>query len=996
MTKHHDLLGRRHLYGCCLMFLAVFTPLCAQNLSVSGTITDGTLPVAGATVSIKNGYRGVVSNFDGMYQIMARASDTLLISFLGYQTQTIAVNNRTSIDIMLVEDAQNLKEVVINAGYYSVTERKKTGSIAKLTAKEIEQQPVITALDALQGRVPGLDVTPTTGLAGGGYMVRIRGQNSIAAGNAPLYIIDGVPFDAQTMSNSSISVLILPGEVNPLNTLDPASIASIEVLKDADATAIYGSRGANGVILITTKKGQIGKTKISIETSTTFISPTKFLELLNTQEYVSMRLEALANDGFTEFPFGTQDVNGTWDINRYTDWQKELIGNSAYNRTGRISISGGSDRTLFNIGGSFMKETNVFPMDFNYKRTSFFTNVAHRSQNDKLHIQFSANYGQDSNSLPSNDLARIARLLPPNAPPLYDADGELNWEHNTWDNPLAALNGTYANTSSTLIANTVVGYSITKGLELKANLGYNSADIEELQLNPHTIYNPAYGLTSASSYSMENKSSKKSWIVEPQMDASIPLAKGLLKMTVGATIQEQNDVSRALMGSGYATNELLGHFSAAQVLEVLKENTEQYRYIALFARLNYSWKDQYLLNVTGRRDGSSRFGPGNRFANFGAIGAAWIFSESSILQGQTWLPYGKVRASYGITGNDQIGNYEYLNTYELADAGYNGQIGLIPSHLLNPFFAWERNKKSEFALELGLWKNRLSFQGAYYHNKSDNLLLGYPLPGTTGFGSINGNLDATVVNYGWEFDLQSTWFQHNQFAWNTSFQISIPKNKLVSFEGLENSTYANQLVIGQPLSVYKLYQFKGVNPDTGLFEFHDFNKDGVISSAEDRNYYVDLSPKFHGSISNALTYKNWNFDFTFQFVKKQGFNEFYTTEPPGIMQNQPTSVLNHWQQPGDQSPMQLYTTGWNFPAYESYSRFTASNGVVSDASFIRLKTASLAYRLKWVPQQSFQCTLFLQAQNLLTFTKFKGGDPEQITGFLPPMKRVSMGVKLEL
>lgn len=969
-----------------------------QQLDVHGKITDPEgMPVAGATIIIKGNNRGTTSDFDGNYDIDANPNDILVVSYLGYKSIEQPIDGQTTINIVLQPDAQNLKEVVINAGYYTTTDREKTGSISRITDKVIETQPVNTAMDALQGRVTGLDIIPTTGLPGGGYTVRIRGQNSIGAGNNPLYIIDGVPFDTQSLSNSSISLAILPlGDVNPLNTLDPSSIASIEVLKDADATAIYGSRGANGVILITTKKGRNGKTVVTVDASTTIITPTKMLDLLNTEQYLSMRREALLNDGFTEYPADAYDVNGTWDPTRFTDWQKELIGNTALNQTVRTSASGGNSQTVFNLGGSFMKETTVLPMEFNYKRSTVFTTLSHHSENGKFNVLFSANYGQDQNSLPANDLSRIARLLPPNAPALYDEEGILNWEQNTWDNPLAALKGTYRNNSRTLIANTVIGYTLLKGVILKTNLGYNRSDLDELQLNPHTIYNPAYGLTSSSSYALNNNNNRDSWVLEPQLDGYFPLGKGELKMTVGATLQEQNSDAIALQGYGYDTNSLLGNFSAAQTLEVLTENSSQYRYMAFYGRLNYNYKRQYILNVTGRRDGSSRFGPGKQFANFGALGAAWIFSEAAFMKPLSWLSYGKIRTSYGTTGNDQIGDYQFLDTYELTNVDYNGYIGLSPSRLLNPYFAWERNRKKEAALELGLWNNTLLLEVARYQNRSDNQLLGLPLPGTTGFASINGNLDATVENSGWEFSVQSDLVRNDHFNWNASIQLTLPKNRLVAFEGLENSTYANQLVIGQSLSVYKLYQLEGVNPDTGLFEFRDYNGDGTISSTEDRNYYVDLSPKFYGSIANSIHYKNWNLDILFQFVKKKGLNAFYLTEPPGIMQNQPVGVLDRWQQPGDQASMQAYTTGWNYDAYVAYSQFTSSSGIVSDASFIRLKTLSLSYRLPLKNEQPIRCSLFLQGQNLLTFTKFTGGDPEQLTGFLPPVRRISAGVKFEL
>lgn len=484
--------------------------------------------------------------------------------------------------------------------------------------------------------------------------------------------------------------------------------------------------------------------------------------------------------------------------------------------------------------------------------------------------------------------------------------------------------------------------------------------------------------------------------MEPQLDASCKLGSGKLNVTIGSTFQEQNREQLALLASGFTNDYFITNFSAASNLQFLNEETAQYRYQAVYARINYNWQYKYLLNLTGRRDGSSRFGPGNHFANFGAVGAAWIFSKERFLESLLWLSFGKLRASFGTTGNDQIGDYQYLNTYTITGGNYNGYIGLNPSRLFNPYFAWEKSRKVEVALEARLWKDRLSFEIAYYNNQSDNQLIGTPLPATTGFTSINANLNATVENFGWEMSLRSVNIQRESFQWNASFNLTIPKNRLSAFPGLEGSTYANQLVIGRPLSIYKLYKLKGVNPETGLFEFEDFNGDGIISGTGDRQFIADLTPRYYGSVSNTIVYKNWNMDFLFQFVKKKGLNEFYVTEPPGIMFNQPSGVLNHWQNPGDKATMQAYTTGWDYDAYEAYSRFTISNGVVSDASFIRLKSLSLSYKLPFKKASLENWILYVQGQNLLTFTRFKGGDPEQLTGFLPPVRRISLGLKIEL
>jgi TonB-linked SusC/RagA family outer membrane protein len=897
----------------------------------------------------------------------------------------------------MVTDVTAIDEVIVNAGYYSVKDRERTGSIVKITAREIANQPVINPLEALQGRVTGVDITQTTGTPGGGFELKIRGRNSIAAGNESLYIIDGVPYDISTMSNRDVSLSILPnGTINPLNTLDPSAIESIEILKDADATAIYGSRGANGVVLITTKKGSFGKTSVNIEASTSFITVTRLPELLTTEQYLQMRQEAYANDGYTQYPATAYDVNGTWDQTRYTDWQKELIGGTARNNTAKATISGGNENTSFFAGGSFMKETTVFPMDFNYRKTSFFTSFSHNSDDKRFSLQITANYGIDKNYQPTTDLTNISRKLPPNAPELYTADGSLNWENSTWTNPLAALESEYRNVTRNLIANTVLSYKIMKGLEFRTNLGYNRSDLTENQISPYTMYDPSRGLTSASSNTLRNNSSRDSWIAEPQVNAIYKIGKSLLNITVGSTFQDQSKEQLSLRASGFTNNFFIHTLSAASSQGFRGEESAQYRYNAVYARINYKLKEKYILNFTGRRDGSSRFGPGRRYANFGAAGVAWVFSKEKFLQGSQWLSFGKLRASLGTTGNDRIGDYQYLNTYKITSLDYNGYTGLIPSHLLNPLFAWEMNRKAEAALEASLFDERMSLEIAYYNNRSGNQLIGIPLPGTTGFSSISANLNAVVENSGWEGTVRIIAAQRSNFRWNSTFNITLPGNRLVKFPGLAGSTYASRFEIGYPLSIYKLYHLTGVNPETGVFEFKDYNGDGNITSADDRKSIIDLTPDFFGNLVNNLQYRNWNFELVFQFMKKVGINEYYNTSAPGKMFNQPAGVLDRWQEQGEQGLMQVYTTGANSIANTAYSRFTLSDGIISDASFIRLRSLSLSYKFPFRDPHAGFLILYIQGQNLLIFTKFKNGDPEQLTSFLPPVRRLSCGIKVEL
>ncbi|MCZ4319908.1 SusC/RagA family TonB-linked outer membrane protein [Aequorivita viscosa] len=984
--------------GIFALFLTHSSPILSQNLplkTISGTITDVEGPLSGVNVLIKNTARGSISNLQGKYQLTATASDTLVFTYLGYKSQEHLVGAKSTITVLMVPNATALDQVVINAGYYKVSDRQKTGSITKITAKEIENQPVSNPLGTMQGRMAGVNIVPLSGLAGGGYTVLIRGQNSIAAGNEPLYIIDGLPYNSNSLGDPNLSAAILPrGQISPFSLLNPNDIESIEVLKDADATAIYGSRGANGVVLITTKKGKTGSTKYNINFSTGTAHIGRFQKTLNTEEYLKMRREAFANDGITDYPQTAYDINGTWDLNRYTDWQKELMGGNAKLRTWEASVNGGSEHTRFLISAGHRYETSIFEGLSEYNRTTLRSQLNHQSSDEKFQLNFAVGYTIENNQLPGNDPSLTAAYIPPNAPALYDENGNLNWEEGTFDNPLARLNSRYQNKRNGLMASMGLTYQFFKQFNFKVNFGYQNSRIDEYRTIPHTIYNPAYGFDSSISSVDRNQSERNSWIAEPQIDYTHPLGNGVFNIVLGGSFQEENNKDFAQLGVGFPSNELLGNLAAASSQYIVNDNATKYKYEAIFGRINYNYSNKYILNLTGRRDGSSRFGTGKRFANFGAIGAAWLFGEEKLIKNNLhFLSLGKLRASYGSTGNDRIGDYQYLDTYTVSGNPYNGTIGLTPTQLFNPDFGWEINKKAEIALELSFLKDKFYLETNYYQNRSSNQLVGIPLPATTGFSSIQANLGAVVENTGWEIILRSHLVKKEIFSWNINFNLTVPKNKLIAFPGLEESTYRNRYIIGEPLTIRKLYHFIGLDTQTGVYQFEDYNGDGTISSPDDKKYVVDTAPKFYGGLHQSFAYKNWQFNIFFQFNKQEAYNYWHYSSPAGIMVNQPAEVLDHWQQPGDNALTQIYTSGSNGDAVDAFYKLSSSNAAFSDASYLRLKNTSLSYTLRL---KEMQCKLYLEAQNLLTFTNYKGGDPEEFTGFLPPLRHFSFGTQINL
>jgi TonB-linked SusC/RagA family outer membrane protein len=924
------------------------------------------------------------------------SSDAVIsFSFIGYKTVEVPVEGRTQINAQLQEDITAIDEVIINAGYYSVKDRERTGSIIRVTAGEIENHPVSNVLSAVQGRMAGVNITQNSGVPGGSYNIQIRGTNSLRrTGNYPMYIIDGVPANAET--SSSLSGAILPNaEINPLNAINPNDIESIEILKDADATAIYGSRGANGVILVTTKKGEAdSKTTFSVNSSFGISRVAGKLEMMNTEQYLEMRRQAYANDGITTYPATAYDINGTWDETHYTDWQKELIGGTAVNSTVQLSVRGGSVNTGFLISGNHNEQTTVFAKDFRYKTDNLSGNLNHHSVDNRFTLNASGLVSTQANNVINSDITTTACKLSPNAPALYREDGSLNWENNTFTNPVAAYESNYSYDSKTLNTNLILGYELFPSLQIKFNGGINQLVFKELTLYPNTMYNPSFGITSSSSMASKNQNQLFSFLLEPQINYKRKFNNHQIDILAGGTYQQTKSAALRLSGNGFESNALISNLAAARSVSVSQDDITEYRYAALFGRINYLYKNKYILNLTGRRDGSSRFGPDRRFANFGAIGAAWLFSEENFLMNSKLLSFGKLRFSYGLTGSDLIGDYQYLDTYTVSNTKYGGSTGLYPSRLFNPSFSWEKTTKLEAAVETGFFNERIHFTAAWYLNRSGNQLVGIPLPRTTGFSTVQANLPAIVENKGIELELNTIPVKSGDFKWSSNFNISVPKNKLVSFPDLAGSTYANSYIVGHPTSIVKVYNYEGIDPETGLYSFTDYNNDGNISSPDDTKAIEDMGIKFFGGWSNQFVYRNLEISFLFQFVSRKQYNYNALMTYPGTMYNQSTEVLNVWSESNPDSRYMPYTTGANPQKNALLGYFKSSNATISDGSFIRLKNIQLSYRLP-VNRYIQDILIYVQGQNLLTLTEYFGLDPEFVlTGYLPPLRTWAFGLQL--
>lgn len=978
----------------------------ANGITVTGKVTDNKgNPIPSVSVVIPGTPHGAMTNEKGEY-ILPNVPEKaeLIFSYVGFTPQRVAVNNRTAINVVLQLDVTKLDETVI-IGYGTTTKRKNTGSVSSITAEEIGKQPVSNPLATLPGRIPGVQVTQQNGLPGSSAIVQIRGQNSLSYGNLPLYVIDGVPYTNFSGSQPVTDNLNAwgtsgaNGGISPFSMINPDDIERMDILKDADATAIYGARGANGVILITTKKGRSGKTKVNANVYQGAGKVGRFIPMMNTQEYLALRTEAFKNDGLTPNSSNAPELT-VWDQNAYTDWQKMFIGGTANMTDAQASLSGGDANTHFLFSAGYRRETTVYPGDFSSRRLTGKLSADHTSSNGKFYGAFSVNYATDNTELPVSDLVSTYSL-PPNMP-LYDASGKMLWSQG-FTNPLAMLLRKYNATTANLLANLNLRYTILEGLNLKLSMGYTNTQLEQNTGQPASSQNPVNNPTTSSIFT-NNKS--QNYIVEPTLDYSLKVAEGKLNLMVGGTLQRSVSNGTFFRGLNYSSEALLNSLIGAGTIVMDYNNYFDYKYASLYGRVNYDWKGKYLLNATFRRDASSRFGPDNAMGNFGAVGAAWIFTEEDFIQDAiSWLSYGKLRGSYGITGNDQITNYIHLSLLSTTQT-YQGQTALIQASLPNPGVKWETNRKLEAAIELGFLEDRIMLITNYYRNRSDNQLLASALPTQSGFNSYTVNLPAVVQNSGIEIELNTVNFRTKDFSWNTGFNVSFYKNKLVSFPGLATSFYSGTYIVGQPIDLIRRYHYIGYDPATGAPQFEDVNKDGAIDFTNDRIIIPPGTP-YYGGLNNTFTYRNWDFSFFFQFHHRKGNTNNLNSPIGSSRNNQNTSLGDRWRASGDVAAFPAATSTAGTPLYLSYSQYSSSTATWGDASYLKLRSASLAFNLPkaWLSGMKMSnCKIYAEGQNIFTWMKNKyifdpetsvsGGAPGLGTGAiaLPPLRTIVFGI----
>jgi len=979
-------------------------------------------PLSETSVTIRSSGKGTFTNSKGEFMLPSVPSnDELIISHIGYSTKVLKPKEGIFLEIRM-EPAASLLDASVVKGYYITSNRYNTGNVSTVKGEDIAKSPVTDPILALEGRVPGLSISQSSGVPGAYSKIQLRGQNTIPFGkpvtaNDPLYIVDGVPFSSRSLTSEYIGGGIFQAPLSnygqgqgmsPFNILNPADIERIEILKDADATAIYGSRGANGVILITTKKGKYGRNKLDVNVFTGMERVTRTMKLLNTRQYIQMRLEAFQNDNFTQYLL-PQYANYIpdllfWDTTRYTDWQKVLIGNTAHFTNAQMNFSGGDANTQFIIGGGYSRRGTILPGQYADQKASMHVAISQTSLDQRLHTQFSANYGNDNSNLPNQDLTGYI-TLPPNAPALFDANGNLNWMPYkggaTWYNPLAYTAAHAKAISSYLGGNLVLSYSLLKGLDINCSLGYSEQQMKQQILLPSTYFTPPLNTNPNVRSSNFSTTNSQSWIVEPQANYKTMIDKGIMELSIGSTFQSNSASSTAESGGGYASDALISNIMAAFNKSFAGNNYTLYHYNAVFGRLGYNWSGKYILNLTGRRDGSSRFGPNRQFGNFGAVGVAWIFSKEKLFQNNfPALSFGKVRASYGVTGNDAIGDYQFLSTYSPSSLSYQNIPGLSPTIMPNPYFEWEQVRKLEGGLELGWLKDAILFSASWYRNRTDNQLVGYPLPLITGFSSVEANFPALVQNTGWEFTVHTRNINTKKIIWTSYVNLSIQRNKLVRYSGIENSPYKYTYAVGHSLSSKFLYHYIGVNPQTGIYQFETKTGNGVPSFTEDSKISQPLTASYFGGFQNSFQYNGFQLDILMQFVKQYGIDYRSYFDMVGSNQNLAVSIFEgRWKGVGDKTAIiQKPSIGQPTPA-TALSNFKLSDATISDASYVRLKNLSISYQLSPQRLQKTHMSnvrIYIQCQNLFVITKYKGLDPETQGLSLPPLRTITGGLQFTL
>ncbi|WP_158797551.1 TonB-dependent receptor [Pedobacter sp. L105] len=997
---------KKLLFSCVLSF-GMITLAFGQTKVISGKVTtSNSEPIAGASITVKGSNSfGAQTDVNGLFRLtVPENAKTLIFSYISYKPKEVNLTG-TTVDVSLEEDFNNLSEVVV-VGYGTAVKRDLTGSVAEVKAKDLENIPVTSFESALQGKAAGVMISSQNGKLGQGITVRVRGSASVTAGSAPLYIIDGIPVTTDSQSST-----IAP--TDPLADLNTNDIESIEVLKDASASAIYGARASNGVVLITTKQGKAGKTAINFNVLEGISSPTSHRKFLDAEQFVALERRAgvgAANQDFQAGEYATlQDAlddyssfvesrlqrysAGNNDYQTYkvnTDWEAQAFQDKPLTQQYDLNFSGGNDKTKFYLSGQALNQEGIL-VGNSFKRYSGRLNLTNQATSF-LEVGINLNFANSINNRLSNDDAfssplQIVALSP--ITPLIDPrtglqSGSLPGEASSYPvyyNPLLSVdNAFYKATVYRTIGKAFANVKILKGLKFTSEFS-----IDNLNQNEESYYGSlTFRNTGTANGDGENIST---FVINSNTNNYFSYNtnfgdKSKFDAVLGSSYQKVTTKYNHIEGTDFPSD-AYKELESAATKKIATSNENAYSFLSYFARANYKYNDRYLIGFSTRIDGSSRFGANHRYGVFPAGSVAWIVSEEQFMKSLPVISLLKPRISYGLTGNAEIGNYSARGLYSGTGA-YGGLPGQIPSQIANPDLSWEKTKQLDIGLDVGILGNRVTGTFDYYQKNTSNLLLNVPVPETSGFAVKIENL-GKLTNRGFELGI-NTENLIGAFRWSTAITGSVNKNKITDLGGqVLNTNEINAAVAGQPLGVFYLPEYAGVNPANGdaIYYLNTKNADGTLNRATtndinqaQRIYAGNPNPKYNYGMNNTFSYKNFDFSVFIQGVTGNKIynsgGQYMSAEASNGFDNQTIDQLNYWTTPGQVT---------NVPE----PRLGYGNGVgnstryLSSGSYLRLKTLTLGYSIPPSVLSKMKLTklrIYASAQNLATITGYKGWDPE--------------------
>lgn len=963
--------------------------------SISGTVSDekgGALP--GVSVVVKGTQQGTTTDIDGKFSIDVTAqSNVLVFSFVGYHKKEITLSAESSLNVVLEPDNQILDEVVV-VGYGTVKKSDLTGSVSSINAEQIKKT-VNTSLDqALAGRAAGVQVTQASGQPGGAVSIRIRGGNSINGGNEPLYVIDGFPvYSDNTASSSGAN---RGPATNALASLNPNDIENIEILKDASATAIYGTRGANGVVIITTKRGKSGQNNIDFETYYGVQEPRRLIPMMNATEYAAMVNEARTNDGMAPY-YTAEQIQ---QFGKGTDWQKEIFRSSPIQNY-QLSLSGGNAKTRYAITTSYFDQKGTI-INSDFKRIASRINLDH-SFSDRLRVGNSLTFSRTKANIVVTDTdgggntgVVLGALLFQPTLPVKNPDGTylVRSDLGEYGNPVAyAQQTTNINTTFRTLGNIFAEYDLAKDLTARVSFG---ADV---LFNKGDFYIPSdnfYGLPTKGLGTVASVLNT-TWLNENTVSYRRSFQNNhSLSAVVGFTAQGAQ-VESVRASSQKFPNDILGpnNLGAGATINFPNTDNRKWGLVSYLGRINYNIGDRYLLTFTGRADGSSRFGSGNKYAIFPSGAVAWRIVNEPFMKQQSVFQDLKVRASVGVTGNQEIGQFQSLATltnatYVLGDAV---AIGFTPARFANPNLRWEKTTQFDAGLDIGVLKGRVSLTVDAYYKRTRDLLLAVTVPWSSGFGTSLQNI-GSAENKGLEISLNSV-NTDGAFKWTSAFNIAFNRNKILDLGAITeffaggNSghlkvTNPSLIKVGQPIGQFYGYVADGIftsadqistsaqkSAKPGDRRFVDLDGNGVIN-ALDRKYIGNAQPKFIGGLTNTFSYKGLELTVFLQYSYGNdilNYNKIELELPAGI-QNLRKDVVDRWSESNPDG---------EFPRATTNRTIEFSSQYIESGSFLRARNVTLGYQLPSDFIKKFKirsAKIYASTQNLFTVTKYSGYDPE--------------------